>query len=256
MSVDLYEHQKQAVKKLHTGSILYGGVGTGKSRTALAYYHVKVCGGKLPRKGASFLPGERRPLYIITTARKRDSKEWEQECAPFLIFPEKGDVVIDSWNNIKKYTAVNGAFFIFDEQRLVGEGAWAKHFLTIAAKNDWILLTATPGDTWLDYATVFIANGFYKNHRDFKDKHVVYNYHVKFPKVQKYVWTNRLERLRDQILVRMDYQKVATQHHEWIKVAYDSELYQRAMQNRWNVYEDKPIKTISDRTITVIRSRT
>lgn len=244
MAVNLYEHQKQAVKRLKTGSILVGGVGTGKSRTALAYFYTKVCGGVLPRRGKRYSPGEFTPLYIITTARKRDSKEWEEECLPFLI-PDSV-VTIDSWNNIHKYVDVTDAFFIFDEQRLVGGGAWSKAFIKIAKKNDWILLTATPGDTWMDYATVFVANGFYKSRRDFIDKHVVYNNYVKFPKIQKYVWTSKLEKLRKSIVVPMHFQKVATQHHEWIEVGYDEANYDLVLTNRWNIFEGKPVKNISE----------
>lgn len=245
MSVDLYEHQKKAVEELENGSILCGGVGTGKSRTALAYYHKKICGGKLPRRGSSepFDPGKRVPLYIITTARKRDSLEWEQECLPFLLNPT--DYVVDSWNNIKKYTDVEDSFFIFDEQRLVGSGAWVKAFLKIVKKNSWILLTATPGDTWLDYCPVFIANGFYKNRTQFISEHVVYHRYAKFPKVERYIGTHKLERLRCQIVVPMEFHKVATQHHEWVKVGYDEELYERTIKQRWDIYKNEPLKDAS-----------
>lgn len=244
MSVDLYDHQKKAVSELKNGSILVGGVGTGKSRTALAYYYTKVCKGKVPRKGGAYHPGDFVPLYIITTARKRDSHEWEEEILPFLI--PKSAYKIDSWNNIAKYIDVSDAFFIFDEQRLVGGGSWAKSFIKISKRNRWILLTATPGDTWMDYATVFVANGFYKNRRDFIEKHVVYNNYVKFPKIEKYVWTKKLEQHRREIVVPMHFQKKATQHHEWIKVGYDERLYDDVMQNRWNIFENQPAKNISE----------
>ena len=202
MAVNLYEHQKQAVNKLRSGSVLCGGVGTGKSRTAIAYFVTKVCHGKIPRHGSSemVLPDPKN-LYIITTARKRDTREWDAELAPFLLTRDSGPVkvVIDSWNNIAKYVDVENSFFIFDEQRLVGTGKWTKSFWKIAKKNQWILLTATPGDNWLDYAPIFIANGFYRNITEFRNLHVVYRRFSDFPQVDHYERTNRLEQIRKQI---------------------------------------------------------
>ena len=183
MAISLYEHQRAAVNKLDSGKILCGGVGTGKSRTALAYYFEKECGGNL----ASAKPKMKTliNLYIITTARKRDTKEWEAECSPFNIDEEL--VAVDSWNNIAKYKDVTGSFFIFDEQRVVGKGKWVKAFLKIARNNRWILLSATPGDTWSDYIPVFIANGYFRNRSEFVRNHVVYDpYITKFPKVKGY----------------------------------------------------------------------
>ena len=154
MGIELYEHQLSAIEQLHTGSILCGGVGSGKSRTAIAYYFLNVCGGKIKINGHGSYQKMKNPkkLYIITTARKRDTQEWESEYTPFML----SDVVVDSWNNIKKYVEVEDSFFIFDEQRVVGYGTWSKSFIKIEKKNDWILLTATPGDTWLDYIPVFL----------------------------------------------------------------------------------------------------
>lgn len=251
MAVNLYEHQKRAVDMLSSGSVLCGGVGTGKSRTALAYYFNKVCGGKIGRAGSSFEPMKNQvPLYIITTAKKRDSGDWDSEMTPFLLSRKKGegsvDVVVDSWNKIGSYVNVTDAFFIFDEQRLVGTGAWTKAFLKIAKKNQWILLTATPGDNWLDYASVFIANGYYKNITEFRNLHVVYDPYSEYPKVKNYVRTRRLEAIRNKIVVPMEYKKVATQHHEWIKVGYDESLYEYSEKNYWNIYKNEPSRTASE----------
>lgn len=246
MSVDLYEHQRKAVDELKTGAVLCGGVGTGKSRTSLAYYYEKVLGGKLPKKGQDKFvePSIDIPLYIITTARKRDTGEWRDELVPFLL--NDADVTIDSWNNITKYVDVAKAFFIFDEQRLVGSGTWVKSFLKIAKSNQWILLSATPGDTWLDYCPVFIANGFYKNRTQFIREHVVYSRFSKYPRVDRYVGTGKLKALRNKIVIEMEAEKTAIQHHEWIKVGYDESDYKLVLDNRWDFVKDQPIRNVPE----------
>ena len=238
--INLYPYQQEAVDRLENGSILCGGVGSGKSVTSLAYYF-KVAGDS-PKKD----------LYIITTARKRDTMEWEGDMAFFLLStdPElngySNKVVVDSWNNIKKYVDVTDAFFIFDEQRVVGYGAWVKSFLKIARANNWILLSATPGDTWSDYIPVFIANGFYHNKTEFIREHVVYNRFSKYPKVDRYLNTGRLVRLRNKILVEMDFRRQTVAHHEDIYVEYDPVLYKSIFRDRWNIWEDRPIETASE----------
>ena len=226
MSIELYEHQKEALPKLKNGSILCGGVGSGKSRTALAYYELKE---------------KPRDIYIITTARKRDTNEWAEECKPFNF---KCQVKIDSWNNIGKYTDVCGAFFIFDEQRVVGYGAWTKAFLAITKKNSWILLSATPGDTWTDYIPVFIANGFYKNKTEFIHRHVVYSRYTKFPKVERYLDCGRLIKLRKSILVNMRFIKPTKSHHQTLISNYDKEKYFYVIKNRKNYDTGEPFKNI------------
>lgn len=225
---DLAPHQREAVRKMHNGCILVGGVGTGKSRTALAYYEEAVFGGN----------PEPPPLFIITTARKRDAGDWEKECEQFPFQPES----VDSWNNIQKYNQVYGAFFIFDEQRLVGTGKWAKAFRQIARKNLWILLTATPGDCWMDYANVFIANGFYRNLSDFRRQHVVYSRFTKYPKIDGYMDLATLMRNRRQIVVNMPYVKKTRANNIWVNVPFDKELIKLIISTRWDPYKDEPIQ--------------
>ena len=235
---------------MKNGCILCGGVGSGKSRTALAYYYEQQ-GGKVGSD--DYIPmTEPKDLYIITTARKRDTCEWQGELAPFLLSPHpesnyyKNKVVVDSWNNIGKYKDVTNAFFIFDEQRVVGYGAWTKAFLKIAKANPWILLSATPGDTWQDYIPVFIANGFYRNKTDFIDQHVVYDWRAKYPKIDRYLNTGRLIRLRDRILVTMDFERQTVSHHEDVAVPYNISAYKALMRSRWNPWEERPIETAGE----------
>ena len=237
----LYDYQMEAVNKLQNGNILCGGVGSGKSRTALFYYF-KEQGGWIDKNGYSPMKKPKK-LHIITTARKRDTLEWEGELAPFLINPE--DVVIDSWNNIGKYKEITNAFFIFDEQRVVGSGEWVKSFLKIARGNNWILLSATPGDCWSDYIPVFIANGFYKNRSEFIREHIIYKPFSKFPQIDRYVNTGRLIRLRSRILVDMDFDRQTVSHHEDVYCTYNISTYKDVMRNRWDIYRNEPITNAS-----------
>lgn len=249
MAIPLYDYQLDAVKRMKNGCILCGGVGSGKSRTSLAYYYVQNGGGV---DTEDFVPMKNpRDLYIITTAMKRDKLEWDEELVPFLLSvkPEvnyyTNNVVIDSWNNIKKYSNVNGAFFIFDEDRVCGSGAWVKAFLKIAKRNKWIILSATPGDTWSDYIPVFIANGFYKNRTEFSQEHIVYSRFSKYPKIDRYLGTGKLVRLRNDILVDMDFKRPTTAHHEDVYCEYDIPLYKSAMRTRWDPYKNEPIQQAS-----------
>lgn len=244
MAVDLYKEQIAALDKLDTGSILRGGVGSGKTRTALAYYYTKVCGGtlKINGFGKTTLMKKRIPLYVITTAKTRNDGNWTIESIPF----NGVDPIVDSWNNIKKYQDVKNAFFIFDEQRVVSYSSWAKSFIKIARNNDWIMLTATPGDSWIEYAPVFIANGYYQNITDFRNQHVVYSRYTKYPKIVKYINVNKLERLRDRMVVSMNDKRVTVPHHENVYVGYDEKTFDTACVNRWNPYENRPIQNASE----------
>ena len=247
--ISLYDYQLDAVNRMQNGCVLCGGVGSGKSRTSLAYYY-KEQGGILDTKNYNKMKNP-KDLYIITTARKRDTCEWEGELAYFLLSTDpkisgyKNKVIVDSWNNIQKYKNVTDSFFIFDEQRVVGSGVWVKSFLKIAKNNDWILLSATPGDTWQDYIPVFIANGFYRNRTEFCNEHVIYSRFSKFPKIDRYINTERLIRLRDRILVDMDFKRETIAHHEDIIVQYDISKYKEIMRNRWDPYNNEPITNAS-----------
>lgn len=246
--IPLYDHQRKALKEMKNGSILCGDVGSGKSRTALAYYYF-ICGGDIDSSDGGRM-SHPVDLYIITTARKRDTLDWEGEMVPFAIGSEElypnTKAVIDSWNNIKKYKEVQNAFFIFDEQRLVGYGAWVKAFLRISRNNRWILLSATPGDTWMDYIPVFIANGFYKNKTEFIRRHVVYKRFVKYPCVDRYIDEGRLIRLRRKILVPMDFNRDTIQHHHYIWCNFDKEQYKNLCKTRWNPWEEEPMQNAAE----------
>jgi hypothetical protein len=236
IQIDLKPHQKTALTQLSNGKILWGGVGSGKSRVAVAYY-MKTC--------------PHLDVYVITTAKKRDSLDWDREFADVVIGKEPdatigGMLTVDSWQGIDKYKDIQNAFFIFDEQRLVGNGAWVKAFLRIAKANNWIMLSATPGDNWLDYIPIFIANGFYKNRTAFKREHVVYAPYTKFPKVERYLGEGRLLKLRGQILVPMPYPKLTVRHDKTIYVSHNVDLLKHVFKNRWHIYADRPIRDIAE----------
>lgn len=234
--IQLYAHQEDVLDKLKNKCILRGGVGSGKSLTILAYYWENHHG---------------KDIYVITTAKKRDDLEWEAESAKFGIGRYRdatlaGTITVDSWNNIGKYVGVKDAFFIFDEQRLVGSGSWTKSFYKIDKDNDWVMLTATPGDVWVDYIPVFVANGFYRNKTDFVSQHVIFRPFSKFPKIDRYVGTDKLERLRNDIVVDMPYAKHTERVLNWLEVDHDKDLFAEVFKKRWNPYEMKPIKDIAE----------
>ena len=244
----LRDYQLEAIRKMKTGCILNGGVGSGKSLTSLSYYYMQNGGSEIFLTGGKHKKMKNpKDLYIITTARKRDTMEWEGELSHFLLSTNpdtsayKNKVIVDSWNNVKKYKEVKGAFFIFDEQRVVGSGEWVKSFLKIAKSNEWILLSATPGDTWSDYIPVFIANGFYKNKSEFLREHAVFARYSKFPKIEKWMSTGKLNRYRRMILVDMKFQRKTEQHHEDVYVDYDIATYKDVMKSRWDIYKQEPI---------------
>lgn len=234
--MELMPWQKEAVEKLESGKVLYGGVGSGKGIASLAYYVKKQ---------------SPKDLIVITTASKRNSLDWQMEALLFCISPDRedsahGTITVDSWNNVMDYKDRRDCFFIFDEQRVVGSGAWVKSFLKIAKHNDWILLSGTPGDTWLDYAPVFVANGFYKNLGDFKYKHVRYKPFVRYPVVEGYYHEERLQFLRNNVLVEMPMPRDTVRHLNWFAVDHNEDQMLRVTKDRWNIFEDQPVTDISE----------
>ncbi len=228
MTIELYPYQRKAVDRLHNGSVLCGKVGSGKSLTGLFYYmenHID------------------KSLYIITVAKKRNDREWHRDFEALGI-----DGVVDSWNNIEKYTDVKDAFFIFDEQRAIGYGKWGMAFIHIARKNNWIMLTATPGDVWMDWMCIFIANNFYRNKTDFVDQHVEYNPYSKFPQIRRYHKTDKLERFRRYLAVPMQDFRTTKLHRKYINADFDKDLYKSVIKSRFNPYTEEPIMNASEFT--------
>ena len=250
--IKLYDHQLEALKNIKNGCILVGGVGSGKSITSVAYYYLREGGSIKSLTGGDYKPmNNPRDLYIITTAQKRDTHEWSGELSHFLMSTNpdvnlySNKVVVDSWNNIGKYKDVKNAFFIFDEQRVCGSGTWVKAFIKISKSNEWILLSATPGDCWSDYIPVFVANGFFRNKSEFLREHAVFSRFAKFPKIDRYVGTGKLLRLRKSLLVTMDFDRSAKRIHKDIYTSYDQTQYKDLMKNRWDVLKQQPIENAS-----------
>lgn len=243
----LDDYQMDAVDRMFNGCILNGSVGSGKSRTGIYYYFKEQGGSFVDHK---YVPMKNpRDLYIITTARKRDTLDFVSELAPFRITPypevayyKNMNVTIDSWNNIKKYSNISGAFFIFDEDRVTGSGAWVKAFLRIAKHNRWIILSATAGDVWTDYIPVFVANGFYRNKTEFLKEHVVYSQYSKYPKIERFIDQGKLIRYRERLLIDMEFSRHTVRHHEDVIVKYDIPLYKDTIRRRWDPFKDEPIQ--------------
>ena len=248
----LYPHQKEALSKMFNGCLLNGGTGSGKSRTGIYYYFQKN-GGRIEKQKYTPMRNHPPDLYILTTAKKKNDREWEGELTPFLLYPDPktkltqygNKVIIDSWQVIKKYADVKGAQFIFDENKISGKGVWAKSFLKIAKNNEWIILSATNGDKWEDYATVFIAHGFFRNRSEFGEEHLIYSRYTKFPQVTGYRNEMRLTRLRDRLIVDMDFDRHTTQIHENVYCEYDVSRYRDVMRKRWDPYKNEPITQAS-----------
>ena len=215
MAAKLYSHQEEALGLLQSGKVLVGGVGSGKSRVGASW---------------ALSQADVSKIIVITTARKRDSLEWEGEFAVFGAAIDK--LTVDSWNNIRKYQSLCDHVFIFDEQRVVGSGAWVKSFLKIVKHNQWVLLSATPGDVWLDYVPLFIANGYYKNRTEFIERHVVWDRFAKYPKVKMYRDQGLLEARRRKILIPMPAERHTRRNRSYIPMSYDRKMYETITKKR------------------------
>lgn len=227
--VKLHPHQEEALERLKSGKVLVGGVGSGKSLVGASWAL------KQPNSGG---------IVVITTARKRDSLEWVGEFA--MAGSGMEGITVDSWNNIAKYSDVRDSVFIFDEQRVVGSGKRVKAFLTITKHNKWILLSATPGDTWLDYVPLFLANGFYKNKTEFYEDHVVWDRFARYPRVKRFVAVHRLEKLRRRILVDMPVARHTVRNRIYVPVRYRVAEYNEIMKKRFDPYKKEPIASAGE----------
>lgn len=212
---------------------------------AIVMFIEKIIGGSIDPPA---LPTEPVDLYVITTPKKRDDLDWPKEAARFGIStnPEASmggiTLIVDSWNNIKKHTKVQDAFFIFDEQRAIGSGVWSKSFIAIAKRNRWVMLSATPADRWMDLVPVFIAKGFYKNKTQFVREHVVYSPYTKYPSIRMYLDIPTLKRHRDETFVIMPFKRRTKTNIVDVPVMYDREATKLLKKTEWNPYKDYPIR--------------
>lgn len=216
--------QRDAVDRMHDGCVLLGRTGSGKTMTALGYW-LKV--------------HAQQDLYVVTTPAKRDAMEWEGDSAKLgqYLPPER----VVSWNKIKDFEYLESAFVVFDEQRVSGSGKWVKSFLKIAKRNDWILLSATPGDVWIDWLPLFIANGFYRTRTQFTDRHVIWDPHTRYPRIKRYIEEDRLERCQEAICVYLaSPNPISRMVHDEL-VSYDSRKYAEVTRKRWNPFEVRPM---------------
>lgn len=216
--------QRDAVDRMHDGCVLLGRTGSGKTMTALGYW-LKV--------------HAQQDLYVVTTPAKRDAMEWEGDSAKLgqYLPPER----VVSWNKIKDFEYLESAFVVFDEQRVSGSGKWVKSFLKIAKSNDWILLSATPGDVWIDWLPLFIANGFYRTRTQFTDRHVIWDPHTRYPRIKRYIEEDRLERCQEAICVYLaSPNPISRMVHDEL-VSYDSRKYAEVTRKRWNPFEVRPM---------------
>lgn len=245
------DYQIDAARKLKNGNILVGGTGAGKSRTAIAWWYM-LCGENIDTVSGPIMYKDvktLKPLYIITTAKKRNEKDFDNELQPFHVLSgEDGKkmgvtIVVDSWNNIHKYTGVKDSVFIFDEDHLTGSGTWVKSFWKIAANNTWIVATATPGDKWIDYYPIFKANGFFKSKREFEERHVIYNPYKTFPDVLRYIGEGRLNMYRRKIVVELEYEHKTEHHDIYVECSYDHITYNNCEKFLFNPYSDDPIES-------------
>lgn len=251
MTVVYRPEQIQAVRQLQNGSILAGGVGSGKTLTSLAWYLTSVCNAASFKEGGSLIKKKVKgspTLYVITTAKKRDSLEWEEEAARLGLSTDPAcsftgsSIVVDSWNNIGKYSDREHAVFFFDEQRASGSGRWVKEFLKITRKNTWLLLSATPGDVWMDYLPVFMAHGFFRTRTEFMEDHVIFDRFAKYPKVKRYIGEAKLQRLCRSILVEMPVERHTTRERETVYCDYDRDLYKWVVKNRMDPWTEEPLR--------------
>lgn len=254
--IELKDFQVDCVNQLRSGKVLAAGVGAGKSIMSLYWYATQCCKYRESRNayGRLFKILKGSPdLYIITTAKKRDSQEWDEELAKFSLHKgvngkEMGGitVTIDSWNNVAKYIDVQWAVFIFDEQRAIGSGSWAKAFTKIAKNNQWIMLSATPGDNWSDWCPVFIADGFHRNRTEFFRRHAVYSRYTKYPRIDRWIDTDYLERCRDKVLVTCEVPRNAERKIHELTCGYDKSQIKEVMKTRWNPETNEPFVNASE----------